>query len=382
MIKNPRNKEFPTKQEGNTIENKMIKASSSSRTWSGLMDPRIVRVSRSFGGKDRHSKVSTIRGLRDRRVRLSVPTAIQLYDLQDMLGLNQPSKVVDWLLNAAKHEIDELPPLQMPSGNFGQYQQQLKVVSEEIDATQSSLVSLVDANTDYAKDDEGHQSSLSSKGGIKFKDDVAVEYKTSLSKSACWTNRRKSKEVARETISEKSNKMKRNEQNNQVVIDGPRVNSSSASCFVNNAMPYNSYYHWEPSNLSLGYSPQTENPDNFNAVSLPSTLSLSSGSQILVHPPIPTPSMIPPYVIAPVDSDPRQVSHIQMLSSASQGLLPNSLTPSIYSINPTMRPFFSTPPMVVLSQNNNECQPNKDSCGPSGTHTASFFSKKLDIKEN
>nr|GMC65982.1 transcription factor TCP13-like [Ipomoea batatas] len=68
----------------------------------GKTDPRIVRVSRAFGGKDRHSKVCTVRGLRDRRVRLSVPTAIQLYDLQDRLGLNQPSKVVDWLLDAAK----------------------------------------------------------------------------------------------------------------------------------------------------------------------------------------------------------------------------------------------------------------------------------------
>ncbi|GJS55799.1 transcription factor, TCP [Tanacetum coccineum] len=87
-------------------------------SWTKLKDPRIVRVSRAFGGKDRHSKVYTVRGLRDRRVRLSVPTAIQLYDLQDRLGLNQPSKVVDWLLDVAKHEIDELPPLQMPLGNF------------------------------------------------------------------------------------------------------------------------------------------------------------------------------------------------------------------------------------------------------------------------
>lgn len=87
-------------------------------TWSRLKDPRIVRVSKAFGGKDRHSKVYTVRGLRDRRVRLSVPTAIQLYDLQDRLGFNQPSKVVDWLLNAAKHDIDELPPLEIPPGSF------------------------------------------------------------------------------------------------------------------------------------------------------------------------------------------------------------------------------------------------------------------------
>ncbi|KAM0831367.1 hypothetical protein ACQ4PT_065592 [Festuca glaucescens] len=91
-----------------------LQAAASSRHWSASTESRIVRVSRVFGGKDRHSKVRTVKGLRDRRVRLSVPTAIQLYDLQDRLGLNQPSKVVDWLLNVAQHEIDKLPPLHFP----------------------------------------------------------------------------------------------------------------------------------------------------------------------------------------------------------------------------------------------------------------------------
>ncbi|EYU44205.1 hypothetical protein ABFS82_08G031800 [Erythranthe guttata] len=110
--------------DNNPAAKNLFKAATTSTTttaassWSNtrLKDPRIVRVSRAFGGKDRHSKVCTVRGLRDRRVRLSVPTAIQLYDLQDRLGLNQPSKVVDWLLDIAKNEIDELPPLQIPQG--------------------------------------------------------------------------------------------------------------------------------------------------------------------------------------------------------------------------------------------------------------------------
>ncbi|GMJ04086.1 plastid transcription factor 1, TEOSINTE BRANCHED1, CYCLOIDEA AND PCF TRANSCRIPTION FACTOR 13 [Hibiscus trionum] len=123
MISSSENADSPTRQDhddGNNNRNgtKLINKAPSSSPWSSpwlrLKDPRIVRVSRAFGGKDRHSKVYTIRGLRDRRVRLSVPTAIQLYDLQDRLGLNQPSKVVDWLLNAAKHDIDELPPLPIP----------------------------------------------------------------------------------------------------------------------------------------------------------------------------------------------------------------------------------------------------------------------------
>ncbi|KAK4800677.1 hypothetical protein SAY86_021164 [Trapa natans] len=100
-------------------------SSLASTPWFKLKDSRVVRVSRAMGGKDRHSKVCTIRGLRDRRVRLSVPTAIQLYDLQDRLGLSQPSKVVDWLLDAAKQEIDELPPLPFHPGQppiFHQHQ--------------------------------------------------------------------------------------------------------------------------------------------------------------------------------------------------------------------------------------------------------------------
>lgn len=78
---------------------------------SGWPSSRIVRVSRGSGGKDRHSKVLTSKGLRDRRVRLSVSTAIQFYDLQDRLGYDQPSKAVEWLMKAAAGAIDELPSL-------------------------------------------------------------------------------------------------------------------------------------------------------------------------------------------------------------------------------------------------------------------------------
>lgn len=72
---------------------------------------RIFRVSRTSGGKDRHSKVFTSKGLRDRRVRLSVSTAIQFYDLQDRLGFDQPSKAIEWLIRAASSAISELPSL-------------------------------------------------------------------------------------------------------------------------------------------------------------------------------------------------------------------------------------------------------------------------------
>lgn len=122
MRNNPREKVPQAKQDGGVDGGRAAAAgttmASSRTTWAGLKDARIVRVVRSLGGKDRHSKVNTVRGLRDRRVRLSVPTAIQLYDLQDRLGVSQPSKAVDWLLDAARHEIDKLPPLKIPPGSF------------------------------------------------------------------------------------------------------------------------------------------------------------------------------------------------------------------------------------------------------------------------
>lgn len=68
-----------------------------------------ARVIRSAAGrKDRHSKVCTARGTRDRRLRLSPKTAIQFYDVQDRLGYDRPSKAIDWLMKEAKAAIDAL----------------------------------------------------------------------------------------------------------------------------------------------------------------------------------------------------------------------------------------------------------------------------------
>ncbi|XP_057858994.2 uncharacterized protein LOC131067842 [Cryptomeria japonica] len=69
---------------------------------------KALRV-RSRGNKDRHSKVSTSKGLRDTRVRLSISTALQFYDLQQRLGFDHSSKVIDWLMSKAKVAIDKLP---------------------------------------------------------------------------------------------------------------------------------------------------------------------------------------------------------------------------------------------------------------------------------
>nr|WDA53403.1 tcp transcription factor [Erycina pusilla] len=70
----------------------------------------ISHIIQETGRKDRHSKVCTAKGPRDRRVRLSAHTAIQFYDVQDRLGYDRPSKAIDWLMKNAKVAIDELVP--------------------------------------------------------------------------------------------------------------------------------------------------------------------------------------------------------------------------------------------------------------------------------
>ncbi|CAA6664299.1 unnamed protein product [Spirodela intermedia] len=48
--------------------------------------------------KDRHSKIFTAQGPRDRRMRLSLDVARRFFDLQDMLGFDKASNTVDWLM--------------------------------------------------------------------------------------------------------------------------------------------------------------------------------------------------------------------------------------------------------------------------------------------
>ena len=351
MIKNPKDStDFPPRGEDNSNDQgKVTKASSSttsSTPWLMLKDPRIVRVSRGFGGKDRHSKVSTIRGLRDRRVRLSVPTAIQLYDLQDRLGLNQPSKVVDWLLDAAKDEINELPPLPMPpSGNFSLLTPRPEANTTTTTATQSN-------------DQEG----------FKISSDTNIdqwEGSSRLPGSKLWcssTNspsdipwRAKSKEVPRDQTcndekqnwrSSRFNEVEKEEANegSDNLLQRQNVSHPFFPGIMNNAMPNGC--RWEPQNYPLsflgggsggghGFTSQTDHLHNLNVMSLqPSTLSLATGSQFLVCPPGTTttqtyfPSTASHHHHAEID--PTQVNHFHqmLMSSNPQSLLPNSLQPN------------------------------------------------------
>ncbi|OMO79741.1 Transcription factor, TCP [Corchorus olitorius] len=355
MISSSRGKDHAaeTKQEGETNDGKFSKgtpSSSSSRQWSGFRNPRIVRVSRSFGGKDRHSKVCTIRGLRDRRIRLSVPTAIQLYDLQDRLGLTQPSKVIDWLLDATKHDIDKLPPLQIPQGFGHQFHQQMLLNSHDQPNTSNALPShpFFDHATnsmfmkDHGHGEDDHQSK-------RFWDmEVALRAKSKEVEKGKWVKVMDQQQdqqgnqdgigggdysdqqaaAAAEASAQKLFPMANNNNNNN--------NNSS---LLSNSLPFNPYYHWEPnSSLSLSQfgnhgflSTQTENFLNGN--------NSSAAHQLFFCPPPSTmPSLFPTYPPYPTgdNSDSRQhINHFQLLSSNnSHHILP-------ISAGTMMRPNFS-----------------------------------------
>ncbi|GFZ19229.1 plastid transcription factor 1 [Actinidia rufa] len=284
MITPSREEDFTTKQEENTVDMKSSRASIT--PWSRLKNPRIVPVSRAFGGKDRHSKVCTVRGLRDRRVRLSVPTAIQLYDLQDRLGLSQPSKVVDWLLNAAKHEIDELPPLQIPPGTFFQNHQPIFMTNQGLK---------INSNVDW-NDQLGLSRSdfWNSDGTTRDKSKGVVE---TTDKREIWSQRN-------EEVKQCGSSLKGNGANNFF----PRPNHPFIPGLLNNAMPYNSFYRLDPPNFP---SPQTEDLLNFNTYP-PSGMAQSYFPNL--------------HDATPVEFDPKQVNQFQMMSSNSDNPMPNSLS--------------------------------------------------------
>ncbi|KAB2624347.1 transcription factor TCP18-like [Pyrus ussuriensis x Pyrus communis] len=67
-----------------------------------------VARKRASGKKDRHSKIYTAQGPRDRRMRLSVQIARKFFDLQDTLGFDKASKTIEWLFTKSKSAIKDL----------------------------------------------------------------------------------------------------------------------------------------------------------------------------------------------------------------------------------------------------------------------------------
>ncbi|XP_022720259.1 transcription factor TCP2-like [Durio zibethinus] len=166
---------------------------------------RIIRVSRASGGKDRHSKVWTSKGLRDRRVRLSVNTAIQFYDLQDRLGYDQPSKAVEWLIKAAADAIAELPSLKGP---FPDTPKQLSYEKRASGGTEHGFESAeveLDGDPNNCQHNQSQHLSLS-KSACSSTSETSKNSGLSLSRSDIRVNRAKARERARERAAKEKEK--------------------------------------------------------------------------------------------------------------------------------------------------------------------------------
>ncbi|KAK7359463.1 hypothetical protein VNO77_01423 [Canavalia gladiata] len=168
---------------------------------------RIVRVSRASWGKDRHSKVMTSKGLRDRRVRLSVTTAIQFYDLQDRLGYDQPSKAVEWLIKSAADAIAELPSLN------NTFHDTPKKPSDE-QGFDSADVELDGENANCHQQNNNQSQNFSlSKSACSSTSETSKGSGLSLSKSDIRVNRVKARERARERTTKEKEKEKESHNN-------------------------------------------------------------------------------------------------------------------------------------------------------------------------
>ena len=375
--------EAKNQQEGDDENNikieKLLKArpstSSSSRSWSAFRNPRIVRVSRSLGSKDRHSKVCTIRGLRDRRIRLSVPTAIQLYNLQDKLGFNQPSKVVDWLLEATKSDIDKLPPLQFPHCFAHQFHQQTLLPG----TSQFSLGGFYDAAANG-----GNENHLMATKSTRYWDIDSLNNGKELAESVSisqkgqfWIKTNEQENHQGGGIGGSSTTTHNREDNSSVHYKlfpiGTTTNNSYLPGLLNNGMTHNSSnHHSEPSSLSLshfgshGLFPSSHNahPSSCSGVPFSSCnfSAASSGPQLLFCPPT---SATPASAFYSVESDPRQSNNnVQIFSSSSQVMMPHPLIQSLHSTNSTLNrriPTSFSSKLLDSDNNNDRSQPNKGS---------------------
>lgn len=352
------------KQEGetNTSSTKFCKgissSSSSSRQWQSLNrnNPRIVRVSRSFGGKDRHSKVTTVRGLRDRRIRLSVPTAIQLYDLQDKLGVAQPSKVIDWLLEASKLDIDMLPPLQLPLGSsFEQfhhdqmmmpirYHDQLNNVSQQpslnnipsfLDAHGKTHYSLLSSNYDQGckvggngVNEEEDQTALIFPKSRHWTDPIAAAWSTK-SKEIQGLERLQNHQAALEDFNYNGNNTAQLLYAHQNTVPMAFNDHNPVSNFSNNsvAAPYVPFYNSELSSLSLSshqlrshstFPSQTDDHLNSSTAAFPKYFNSFAAAATHLSPFI-------PYHVED-DQRPQMSNHFQLFMNTSTAMnsAPNS----------------------------------------------------------
>nr|UKB40087.1 TCP transcription factor [Coptis chinensis] len=104
--------------------------------------------------KDRHSKIVTAQGPRDRRMRLSLDIARRFFALQDMLAFDKASKTVEWLLTKSKAAIKELSKIV--------YEEKLSSIGSVKSASSTSECEVVSGNDEMVNNEDLEQVNISS----------------------------------------------------------------------------------------------------------------------------------------------------------------------------------------------------------------------------
>ncbi|KAE8655340.1 pentatricopeptide repeat-containing family protein [Hibiscus syriacus] len=304
---------------------------------------RIIRVSRASGGKDRHSKVWTSKGLRDRRVRLSVTTAIQFYDLQDRLGYDQPSNAIEWLIKEAADAILELPSL---NTSFPDTPKQLSDEKRASVGTEqgfdSADVELNGEPNNYQQNQSQQQLSLS-KSACSSSSETSTNSALSLPRSEIRVNRVKARERAKERAAKEKEKEQKSPIPHQQNVNPISQNSSftelltcgTVSVSNNGTSPAASAHQyprlWPVTQMDhfttglLGPSSSSRN----NSVGFPGQIQLGN--------PLPQQLLIPPFTVS--GENHQELQHFSFVPNTDH-LIPVAKTQAVpggdYNLNFTI----------------------------------------------
>ncbi|KAF8050971.1 hypothetical protein N665_1839s0002 [Sinapis alba] len=201
IIRNPYNHQS-TASPGQMISavpesfiNYMSFSSNSAVNQQGFEIPEVSREIKKAVKKDRHSKIQTGQGLRDRRVRLSIGIARQFFDLQDMLGFDKASKTLDWLLKKSRRAIKELvqeKKLNNTNEDFGNIGGQVEEEEKDNDDNDGDKSFLYDSSPDSCEEEVVCEVKKSEKRKKK------IEVSNVSSKGSRSKARGKAKEITRE----------------------------------------------------------------------------------------------------------------------------------------------------------------------------------------
>ncbi|KAF7062909.1 hypothetical protein CFC21_069458 [Triticum aestivum] len=111
--------------------------------------------SRAVARKDRHSKICTAGGMRDRRMRLSLDVARRFFALQDKLGFDKASKTVQWLLDRSTAGINHLAASMSASMSLSEEDGDGSVLLD-LDSNDHAKAMAADAETNKQQEQE-HQ---------------------------------------------------------------------------------------------------------------------------------------------------------------------------------------------------------------------------------